>query len=204
MAYIYKITNKLNGKIYVGKRVKENAADIENYYGSGIAIKAAIEKYGKENFTKDILEWVPVTENCKELCDREKFWIKTLQANVPNIGYNLTAGGDGSCSPEAARKGAETRKRNGYKHSEETKQKMREAALGRKFSDEHKQTLSLHHHLRTLHRVLFEKDDSIVETYEPLGDVAFKYLGTYNSSALVAHSKRNEFFKGIKLLEYVK
>lgn len=51
--YIYKITNLLNGKIYVGKHTCKN---IENlYYGSGVAIKSAIKKYGKENFKKDVL-----------------------------------------------------------------------------------------------------------------------------------------------------
>jgi group I intron endonuclease len=50
---IYKITNKLNGKIYVGKHQTEKPAD--NYYGSGEPIKAAIKKYGKENFTKEVL-----------------------------------------------------------------------------------------------------------------------------------------------------
>ena len=54
MAYIYKITNLLNGKIYVGKRVREDTSDMEKYYGSGIAIKLAIQKYGKENFKKNV------------------------------------------------------------------------------------------------------------------------------------------------------
>lgn len=52
MAYIYKITNLINGKIYIGKRVRETKKDIKNYYGSGIAIKNAIIKYGIENFKK--------------------------------------------------------------------------------------------------------------------------------------------------------
>ena len=125
MAYIYKITNLINGKIYVGKRVRENPSDVKNYFGSGIAIRGAIEKYGKENFSKEILEHVDVTKNCKLLCDREKYWISKLNSNDENVGYNLTPGGDGACTHEAWVKGAITRRLRGYTHlSDEAKKKI--------------------------------------------------------------------------------
>ncbi len=50
---IYKITNKLNNKIYVGKHKTEFLAD--GYFGSGLLLKRAVEKHGKENFTREIL-----------------------------------------------------------------------------------------------------------------------------------------------------
>ena len=50
--YIYKITNTLNNKIYIGKREKSSLD--ENYWGSGKHIKYAIKKYGTDNFNREI------------------------------------------------------------------------------------------------------------------------------------------------------
>ena len=83
---IYKTTNLVNGKIYVGK----DEANNPNYLGSGKIIKQAIEKYGKENFKKETLE---TCLNREELNKREQYWINEL--DVVNIGYNITNGGAG-------------------------------------------------------------------------------------------------------------
>lgn len=52
--YVYEITNNVNGKTYIGQHLKKNE-DFNTYLGSGTNIRRAIEKYGKENFTKRIL-----------------------------------------------------------------------------------------------------------------------------------------------------
>ena len=51
---IYRTTNLLNGKYYVGahRTTKKN----DDYLGSGVALKRAIKKYGRENFSKEIVE----------------------------------------------------------------------------------------------------------------------------------------------------
>ena len=88
--YIYKTTNLINNKIYIGKRVKSKF-DIY-YYGSGKILKLALAKYGKENFICEALEWCACAD---ELSARERYWIKTLDSRNPAIGYNIANGGNG-------------------------------------------------------------------------------------------------------------
>lgn len=88
--YVYKITNKLNGKIYVGKRASE--VFDEKYWGSGRAIKNSINKYGINNFTREILQWYNSDD---ELNTGERFWINKLKSNQKEFGYNFTDGGTG-------------------------------------------------------------------------------------------------------------
>lgn len=79
---VYKTTNTINNKIYVGKDSKNNP----KYLGSGKLLKEAIAKYGKENFVKEILE---ICNSTEMLDEREKYWIKELDALNPHVGYNI-------------------------------------------------------------------------------------------------------------------
>lgn len=88
---IYKITNKINQKCYIGQSVdiynrwkKEISNSAEKY-----SIQYALQKYGIENFTFEILE----TCFPEQLNDREQYWINHY--NSYNNGYNETLGGDG-------------------------------------------------------------------------------------------------------------
>ena len=94
MAYIYKITNKINGKIYIGqtnltveKRFSEHirASYLEKNKNRPLYI--AFNQYGVSNFT---LETVEETDNPNE---REKYWINYFDSF--NNGYNATKGGEG-------------------------------------------------------------------------------------------------------------
>lgn len=94
MAYIYKITNDINGKIYVGKtefsiekRFKEHCKDAFRERNEKRPLYSAMRKYGVEHFHIELIE---ETDNPEE---REKFWIECL--GTFKNGYNATIGGDG-------------------------------------------------------------------------------------------------------------
>lgn len=83
---IYKTTNLINGKFYIG----QDSNNDNSYLGSGLLIGKAIKKYGKQNFSKEILEYCETKE---QLNEREKFWIDALSATT--LGYNISFGGTG-------------------------------------------------------------------------------------------------------------
>jgi group I intron endonuclease len=76
---IYKTTNLINGKQYIGKDTKNNS----KYLGSGTFLKKAIKKYGRENFKKEILEYCN-DEN--HLLQREEYWLKKFNV-ASNVNY---------------------------------------------------------------------------------------------------------------------
>lgn len=90
--YIYVTKNIVNGKMYVGKHTYKGKESFDkNYLGSGYILKRAINKYGKDNFIQEILEY---TNSKEENAERERFWIQKLNTLVPN-GYNVDKGGTG-------------------------------------------------------------------------------------------------------------
>lgn len=84
---IYKITNKLNNKFYIGKHKTHDLDD--GYMGSGVQLKQAYEKYGMDNFDKEILF---LCESEEEMNQKER----ELVVVDSELTYNLTAGGSGS------------------------------------------------------------------------------------------------------------
>ena len=94
MAYIYKITNCINDKIYIGKtylnpdqRFKQHCNESKKFEKKNRPLYSAMNKYGVENF---IVETVEETDSPEE---REKYWIEYF-GSFKN-GYNATIGGDG-------------------------------------------------------------------------------------------------------------
>jgi len=86
---VYKITNTLNGKIYVGMHQTKDLND--RYYGSGSLIKRAIEKYGIDNFTK---EYLAIFNNKGEMIDFEMELINEEFVKRSDT-YNMKLGGYG-------------------------------------------------------------------------------------------------------------
>ena len=110
---IYKIENKLNGKIYVGqtrRTLEERMNEHKKECCKNCYIDRAIKKYGMENFKTEILEFCKTIE---EMNEREIYWIKKLNCKFPN-GYNLADGGKDSAgyitTPELSAKLSALRK----------------------------------------------------------------------------------------------
>lgn len=96
MGVIYKITNNLTGKSYVGQTIRPLKRRWQEHCQNAVRCKVlhrAIMKYGKENFT---IEKIDTADNPKELNAKEVYWIKFYNTLVPN-GYNMTKGGGGIC-----------------------------------------------------------------------------------------------------------
>lgn len=87
--FVYKITNDINGKIYIGVHSTDDIND--GYLGKGTLIQKAVKKYGKSNFKKEILEFfkdrTSAFDKERELVTRE---FVSLTTN-----YNLKTGGEG-------------------------------------------------------------------------------------------------------------
>lgn len=96
---IYKHTNKINGKVYIGQtcqKPEERWRNGEGYFGQGLFYNA-IKKYGWDNFQHDILEDNILT--LEETNEKEKYYIKQFHSCVYDPlcnGYNLTWGGEGT------------------------------------------------------------------------------------------------------------
>ena len=163
---IYKITNKVNGKCYIGQsqdiatRFREHKYLLrQNKYGNR-KIQNAWNKYGEENFIFEIIEECTI----EELDEKEMKYIKGYNSHYD--GYNNTDGGGGirgwkhseefkekmslsnKTNPriptqEQIERLIEYNKTRNYRHSEETKEKMRMSHLGLKATEEAKENMSI-------------------------------------------------------------
>ena len=128
MAFIYKITNNINGKFYIGftsqknpkLRFNQHLSSARSKKSNNQPIIRAIKKYGEDNFSFDIL-----------LEGDEDFLLKKEEPRLieelkPE--YNATFGGEGIL---------------GYKHTEKTKEIIKNLHIGKKESEEHKNWRSM-------------------------------------------------------------
>ena len=144
MGSIYKITNTVNGKAYIGQTIQdaEKTRIRDHLTGNGNRIlKNAVKKYGREAFTFEILHDGIIPEFLDTL---EKEAIAKFNTLTPN-GYNLrTGGGRGtSLSEKSRRKLSETMKE--VMNRPEVRRKVSESQKGRVFSEEHRRKLSEAH-----------------------------------------------------------
>lgn len=114
--FIYKTTNLINEKFYIGKHCTSNLKD--GYIGSGTILRRSVRKYGKQNFKCEVLEYC---ENHEDLKKREREIINEEFLKDP-LSMNLQLGGGGGFSNEEhikkCRKGASDHQKKVWQNKE--------------------------------------------------------------------------------------
>lgn len=128
--YLYKITNTINNKIYIGVHQTTNIND--GYLGSGKEVKKDIKKFGKNNFTKEILQFFDTKEEMLLKESEIVNWDFCTRKDTYNV---MPGGGCGSAEINGL-------SFKGRKHTESAKEKLRVANLGKKMSKEAREKMS--------------------------------------------------------------
>ena len=138
---LYQTTNVCNGKIYIGVHKLKNTSKSRNYLGSGYALKPAIKKYGRENFTRVTL--------AEFSCSKDAYFAEAGMVTEEFLKredtYNISLGGrEGRPhTPESRAKLSAAHK--GKIISPETRAKLSTATKGRPKSEEHKAKIAAAH-----------------------------------------------------------
>jgi group I intron endonuclease len=127
--YIYKTTNMINNKFYIGVHSSFKLHDT-SYLGSGVQLKRAIKKYGRENFKNEIIEYFSTFE---EALEAEKIIVNVDLVKLPEC-YNLTLGGRGSNGETPIT--PEQLKRMSSPLSAEVKEKISKTLMGKSYLTE--------------------------------------------------------------------
>lgn len=201
---IYKTINLISGKFYIGKDAKDNP----DYLGSGILLKRAILKYGRENFIKVIVERC---ENLQQLSEREKYWIE--KEGAIKIGYNISTGGAGGNNitynprKEIIIKSVWEKRKNNPMFKERCKEISQKAAStrkslgivsklkGRKHKEETREKISkkLTRGLQEYPETIIQKITELYNTNLPLSEIQKEIRKTYPCGYVLIKKVIKEF-----------
>ena len=131
---IYKATNLINSKIYIGKTTQTLEDRIVKHYSQlkdDTYFHRALKKYPKDNWH---WEEIDIADSLEEINEKERYWISFYKAMNPDVGYNRTEGGDGPPSMDKINydKSRETRLKRHY--TEEELKAIEEHALDYTYS----------------------------------------------------------------------
>jgi len=204
MGYIYKITNRIDKKIYVGQTIGDLERRWKGHLNKGSNcryLKSAINKYGVDNFE---FQLVCITFD-NNLDDMEIKYIEQYNCLVPN-GYNLRLGGNsGRHNAETKQKISETLK-NGYKnglihsksqlgkkHSEIHKKRISEANKGRKLNQESINKMII---TRRIYKTIqFDIHGNRLNSFDSCKE-AGEYIGTTTANICMSCNGKRKTAKG--------
>ena len=150
--FIYITTNMVNAKRYIGQKKFDKYNSWKYYQGSGKIFIKAVKLYGRKNFKRDIID---IAYSKDEINNKEIEYIKKYQAVKRKDFYNIAIGGHNSNSLTPRTLSIETREKiseavrgknhplYGIKMSEETKQKISKAHMGKQMSDKARHNMSV-------------------------------------------------------------
>lgn len=179
--YVYKITNKINGKVYIGLS-KNPVARFSHHCRARLTIKTrltqSMKRHGIENFEMTVLEEHDTKESVKAAEIRLIF---EHNSQDPDKGYNMTSGGDGC--PDLSEESKEKMREAGRLRipSPETREKMSKAHKGRIMSPEHCKNLSI-----ARRKTISEKG------IQPLSEDTKKLIGEATRGSKNPSAKLNE------------
>lgn len=136
---IYKVTNIINGKVYIGQTIKplyirKNCHMQYSKREGCFYFHNALKKYGIENFSWEIIF---KTENKFELNGKEKYYIKLYKSNNKNFGYNQTSGGSNMTNQSIETIEKRRMKLIGKKRTEEQRKNLSDWQKGKSFEDKY-------------------------------------------------------------------
>lgn len=171
---IYKITNKVNGKIYIGSainisnRFKTHKRLLKHNKHFNNHLQSSYNKHGVSSFEYEIIEIT--TEDVMLM--RESYWIETLKANSRDYGYN---------------KRLNVSSNLGIKLSDETRKKLRESHLGHKRSEDANKKI-IESQYKTICQ--FDMDGNYIRTFNSLQEAAHELNVKYTTSITACLKKR--------------
>jgi len=122
---LYKTVNQVNGKFYIGVHKEYDYPKLDDYLGSGVALKIAIKKHGRENFIREIIH---IFDNPKDAFEFEELVVdKEFIKRRDN--YNMSIGGCGVGFCEKS-------------HSIKTKEKLKNIHINKPKTKEHREKIS--------------------------------------------------------------
>ena len=207
---IYKITNIINGKVYIGQstnlkdRIKQHKSMIKNYNENNNYLRKATKKYGYKNFKIEIIKFCDE----KELDYYEIYYIDLYKSSDRKFGYNIELGGN--INKHLSKEQIDKMKKNkkgklkgkdnpffGKKHTEKTKkiisekQKGNKYCLGRVLSDETKSKIGLaNRYNRNKNINQYDLNNNFIKGYFSVGEAKRKL--NVKSGSLIAQCARGE------------